>query len=266
MDATTIRKWRQRTTGNNVYYQVFGIYKRRNGSSTQRTVTPKDKSLKYVQVPVSKLWFSRRICNLYALPLATAKQFGKPPPESKKRILETGAMSDIGRKDSRGKTTLLLADGAPCYKGLSKMSKLLLRQCNHSKGVFSVWKTVHGRGSIRVHTGGIDAYWTLVKSAVPNEIGSNVGGKPNKNLWMYMRSQQWRWECHDKDLLALTGQTLATLWTRKNRYEYPTRFNPQNTVRVHDRFFLGKKQEPVWEGKNDTGLWRHQHFIRIVGR
>ena len=95
--------------------------------------------------------------------------------------------------------------------GLSKMSKLLLRQCNHSKGVFSVWKTVHGRGSIRVHTGGIDAYWTLVKSAVPNEISSNVGGKPNKNLWMYMRSQQWRWECHDKDLLALTGQTLATL-------------------------------------------------------
>ena len=81
-------------------------------------------------------------------------------------------MSDIGRKDSRGKTTLLLADGAPCYKGLSKMSKLLLRQCNHSKGVFSVWRSVHGRGSVRVHTGGIDAYWTLLKDGIPNSISS----------------------------------------------------------------------------------------------
>ena len=133
-----------------------------------------------------------------------------PPPESKRRILETGAMSDIGQKDSRGKTTLLLADGAPCYKGLSKMSKLLLRQCNHSKGVFSVWRSVHGRGSVRVHTGGIDAYWTLLKDGIPNSINSTVGVKPNKVLWKYMRSQQWRWECHDKDILAETGQTLAT--------------------------------------------------------
>ena len=120
-------------------------------------------------------------------------------------------MSDIGRKDNRGKTTLLLADGAPCYKGLSKMSKLLLRQCNHSKGVFSVWRSVQGRGSVRVHTGGIDAYWTLLKDGIPNSINSTVGGKPNKVLWMYMRRQQWRWECHEKDILAETGQTLATL-------------------------------------------------------
>ena len=41
-----------------------------------------------------------------------------------------------------------------------------------------------------------------------NSINSTVGGKPNKNLWMYMRSQQWRWECHDKDILAFTGQPL----------------------------------------------------------
>ena len=110
-------------------------------------------------------------------------------------------MSDIGRKDNRGKTTLLLADGAPCYKGLSKMSK----------GVFSVWRSVQGRGSVRVHTGGIDAYWTLLKDGILNSINSTVGGKPNKVLWMYMRRQQWRWECHEKDILAETGQTLATL-------------------------------------------------------
>ena len=126
-------------------------------------------------------------------------------------LLSSLARCHIGQKDSRGKTTLLLADGAPCYKALSKMHKLLLRQCNHSKGIFSVWRSVHGRGSVRVHTGGIDAYWTLLKSAVPNSITSTVGGKPNKSLWMYMRSQQWRWECHDKDLLAFTGQTLAKL-------------------------------------------------------
>ena len=91
------------------------------------------------------------------------------------------------------------------------MSKLLLRQCNHSKGVFSVWRSVQGRGSVSVHTGRIDAYWTLLKDGIPNCIGSTVGGKPNKVLWMYMRSQQWRWECHEKDILVETGQTLATL-------------------------------------------------------
>ena len=59
--------------------------------------------------------------------------------------------------------------------------------------------------------GGIDAYWTLLKDGIPNSINSTVGGKPNKVLWMYMRSQQWRWERHEKDILAETGQTLATL-------------------------------------------------------
>ena len=151
-------------------------------------------------------------------------------------------MSDIGQKDSRGKTTLLLADGAPCYKGLSKMSKLLLRQCNHSKGVFSVWRSVHGRGSVRVHTGGIDAYWTLLKDGIPNSINSTVGVKPNKVLWKYMRSQQWRWECHDKDILAETGQTLATFWKTKKSCQYPTRFKTQNPVRVHKTYFFEKNK------------------------
>ena len=52
---------------------------------------------------------------------------------------------------------------------------------------------------------------TYVMLRFCNSINSTVGGKPNKNLWMYMRSQQWRWECHDKDILAFTGQTLANL-------------------------------------------------------
>ena len=37
VDATTIRKWKDRKTGKNVYYQVFGIYKRRAGTSADRT-------------------------------------------------------------------------------------------------------------------------------------------------------------------------------------------------------------------------------------
>ena len=57
------------------------------------------------------------------------------------------------------------------------------------------------------------------------------GGKPNKVLWMYMRSQQWRWECHDKGILAETGQTLAV--DNEKACQYPTRFKTQNPVRVH---------------------------------
>ena len=107
---------------------------------------------------------------------------------------------------------------------------------HHSKGVFSVWRSVRRRGSVRVHTGGIDAYWTLLKDGIPNSINSTVGGKPNKVLWTYMRSQQWRWECHDKDILAENGQTLATLWTKKKARQYLTRFKTQNPVRVNDIF------------------------------
>jgi len=64
--------------------------------------------------------------------------------------------------------------------------------------------------SFRFGAQSTDAYWTLLKDGIPNSINSTVGGKPNKVLWKYMRSQQWRWECHDKDILAETGQTLAT--------------------------------------------------------
>ena len=64
---------------------------------------------------------------------------------------------------------------------------------------------------IRLWAVGVDAYWTLLKDGIPNSINSTVGGKPNKVLWMYMRSQKWRWECHDEDILAETGQTFAKL-------------------------------------------------------
>ena len=131
-----------------------------------------------------------------------------------------------------------------CYLPLHVAAYVMLRSV-HARGSVRVWRSVHGRGSVRVHTGGIDAYWTLLKSAVPNSITSTVGGKPNKSLWMYMRSQQWRWECHDKDLLAFTGQTLAKLWVGKKGCVYPTRFRTQNTVRVDETSeFLKNLRDP----------------------
>ena len=149
--------------------------------------------------------------NLYQLPVATSSNKGKPPPESQQRILKAHGMDDICQKDECGRKTLLLSDGAPCYKGLSKKYKVLLRQCNHSKGVFSVWRHVKGRGHIRVHTGSLDAYWTLMKDAVPKALSSQASGKPNPKLWKYMRVQQWRWEMETAGLMAKTGKTLATL-------------------------------------------------------
>ena len=91
-------------------------------------------------------------------------------------------------KDPRGLRTLLLTDGAPCYKGLAKKYKLLLRQCNHAKGVFAVTRNAKKRGKVKVHTGGIDGFWKIVKQGIPASISSLVKGRTNKNLWAYVRS------------------------------------------------------------------------------
>ena len=107
----------------------------------------------------------------------SAKCHGKPPPESISRISQTGFEDGLASTDARGKRTLLLADGAKCYVPLARKHDLLLRQCNHSKGQFSLWKWVRGRGHVRVHTGGIDSYWTLMKAGVPNSVASKTKSK-----------------------------------------------------------------------------------------
>ena len=89
--------------------------------------------------------------------------------------------------------------------------KVLLRQCNHSKGVFSVWRYVKGRGHIRVHTGSWDAYWTLMKDGIPKSLSSHCAGKPNPKLWKYIKIQQWRWEMGTCQLLSKTERQLAML-------------------------------------------------------
>ena len=162
-----------------------------------------------------------RQCNLFELPLVSAKAYGKPPPESLNRINETKAFDFVGSHDSRGKKTLLLADGAKCYVPLARKHDLLLRQCNHSKGQFSHWKWLRGRGHVRVHTGGIDSYWTLMKNGVPNSLASHTKGQRNRMLWKYIRSQQWRWEQTGKDLFYVTGKAVARLWVPRVEKRWP---------------------------------------------
>ena len=87
-----------------------------------------------------------RLCNLHPLPLCTSKSYGKPPPESKKRILATNAMSQVDAADQRGRKSLLIADGAKCYAPLGRMFKMMVRQRNHSKGNFSLKRKIRGRG------------------------------------------------------------------------------------------------------------------------
>ena len=98
----------------NLYFQILGLLQRSDDDS------------------------NGRICNVYELPLAASKQKGKPPPESSKRINHTRAFDDIIKVNASGLRTLLVADGAPCYEGFTKKHSLLLRQCNHSKGVWCV--------------------------------------------------------------------------------------------------------------------------------
>ena len=162
-DATSIRKWKC-GDGRNAYLQLFGILQRPSAHNEDRC------------------------CNLHAMSLAYAKSFGKPPPESKLRVEETNAFQQVKSKDPRGLRTLLLTDGAPCYKGLAKKYKLLLRQCNHAKGVFAVTRNAKKRGKVKVHTGGIDGFWKIVKQGIPASISSLVKGRTNKNLWAYVRS------------------------------------------------------------------------------
>ena len=48
-------------------------------------------------------------------------------------------------------------DGARCYAPLGRMHKMIVRQCNHSAGIFSINRRISGRGWVKIHTGGIDS-------------------------------------------------------------------------------------------------------------
>ena len=121
--------------------------------------------------------------------------------------------------DHRGCTTLIIADGARCYNPLAKKNKLFVRQWNHRRGQFSIWRWFRNRGKVRIHTSGIDPFWTILKSGIPPSLRSNVNGRANPTLWLYARSTHWRWENDTANLMHKTGQTLRQLWSRKRENE-----------------------------------------------
>ena len=64
---------------------------------------------------------------------------------------------------------------------------------------------------VLVHTGSLDAYWTLMKDGIPKSLSSHCAGKPNPKLWKYIKIQQWRCEMGTCQLLSKTGRQLAML-------------------------------------------------------
>ena len=57
----------------------------------------------------------------------------------------------------------------------------------------------------------IDAFWAMLKRAVPSSLGSVKKGKRNPALWGYCRSFQWRWEIGTQKILTHTAQQLRLL-------------------------------------------------------
>ena len=158
---------------------------------------------------------ARRQCNIYSLPLATSEPYGKPPPESLKRIESTDAMKQVNRLDRRGYTTLIIADGARCCNPLAKKNKLLVRECNHSRGQFSIWRWFRNRGRVRIQTGGIDSFWAILKNGIPPSWRSNVNGRANPTLWLYAGWAHWRWESDTANLMNKIRHTLRQVWRWK---------------------------------------------------
>ena len=79
------------------------------------------------------------------------------------------------------------------------ITRMPLLAVTDSKGQFVVKPKVHGQ-RVDIHTGGIDAAWSLAKKAIPSSVATKKKGGFNKKLDDYIRSWQWRWEnisCHD---------------------------------------------------------------------
>lgn len=156
---------------------------------------------------------ARRQCNIYSLPLATSKAYGKPPPESLKRIESTDAMKQVNRLDRRGYTTLIIADGARCYNPLAKKNCL----CASATTVvdnspfgdgFAIVAEFESRPVELIPFGPI---WAILKNGIPPSWRSNVNGRANPTLWLYARSTHWRWESDTANLMNKTGHTLRQL-------------------------------------------------------
>ena len=168
--------------GRNHYWQLFGLFQRPQG---------RDDKGKFL---------------FWDIKVATAKRGGKPPPESAARILDSQALTFLGK--SPGKQNLLITDVAPCYPGLSHKFGWRHEACNHSKGLFCVKKRI-GNQRILIHTGGVDAMWRLSKSAIPCSLSTRSNGHVNPKLMRSIRVWQWRWmNSKAKSLMEVTGRAL----------------------------------------------------------
>ena len=103
-DAASLRKWKDEN-GSNIYLHLLGL---------QRT-------------PDKPTFEEARQVHPYCLGVVSAKAGGKPPPESKERILRCEAMEDISLK-ANGRATSVR------QFGLAHLA------CNHSQGEFNVVK------------------------------------------------------------------------------------------------------------------------------
>ena len=61
-------------------------------------------------------------------------------------------------------------------------------------------------GVLQVHTGKIDSLWNLAKKIVPRNLQTKAG--QNKDVMLYLRCWQWRYECHNGNLLSKTASKL----------------------------------------------------------
>ena len=127
----------------------------------------------------------RKLC-LWDLGHARVKRGGKPPPESWGKIEESGACEVVVPVSDR-RRSVLLTDGARCYKRMSSTLNLLHGVVNHSAGQFTA-EMKRGREVIQVHTGTIDQVWSGCKAFIPKQLGSQ-----SKLIEVYLRAFQWRY-------------------------------------------------------------------------
>ena len=67
-------------------------------------------------------------------------------------------------------------------------------------------KKIGVRKKVKVHTGGVDGFWNIMKKGFPKSLPSKCA----KN-WMYLQSAHWRWENSATNLLEKTGKFVSKL-------------------------------------------------------
>eukprot|EP00438_Fugacium_kawagutii_P002472 Skav225626 [mRNA] locus=scaffold1513:24346:25707:+ [translate_table: standard] len=178
--------------------QLSGVLEA-DGTSFRKTRVAGSCTLRYFQC-FGVLQRDCRIVNLYDIGPADAANFGKPPVETLRKITNSGALAQIMAR-SHGERTVVCTDGAKCYPAWCKSKSLLHHACSHRKNQFV--KTVRRRsGVLKVHTGGIDNCWKMIKKAIPSSVNTLNNGKLNPAIWRYVRCWQHRWESSADGCLA----------------------------------------------------------------